>query len=398
MKFFAVFSCRSIVLKMENEAFEFESIEAGLLDSASWDTELSVGLVPISQSAPPQASGGEGFEELPEFPPRLSRAGGHAGRQAGNGRVRGKAFFLTYSQSSLARERITQWFARQPRLRRVVVGQEHHQDGNLHWHVVIEYEVEKDVRAGSYFNLDGEHPNIKVWTRAGGSTFDQWFKNHWEYCKKEDPTPFIVGEEPTVSRKRKRDDIFIDALEVCRLKGVNEAMRFLEFTAPYDLVTKYDQIYRTMIAVRNQATNTQSPARSVSEFPLAPLVPENWRVLYINGGTGLGKTAWARALLPEATVVRHSDQLRTVDFSKGVIFDDFDIGHWPPTAAIHLLDWDEPSGINVKHAHVVIPAHTKKIFTHNGSFERWVSKEASDEQIEAMRRRVQVLNIHCRLY
>ena len=59
-------------------------------------------------------------------------------------------------------------------MKRVVVGQEHHQDGNLHGHVTVEYEVEKDVRTGSYFNLDGEHPNIKVWTRAGGSTYDQW--------------------------------------------------------------------------------------------------------------------------------------------------------------------------------------------------------------------------------
>ena len=25
-----------------------------------------------------------------------------------------------------------------------------------------------------------------------------------------------------------------------------------------------------------------------------------------------------------------TDQLRTVDFSKGVIFDDFDVSHWPP--------------------------------------------------------------------
>jgi len=26
--------------------------------------------------------------------------------------------------------------------------------------VTIEYEVEKDVRAQSYFNIEGEHPNI----------------------------------------------------------------------------------------------------------------------------------------------------------------------------------------------------------------------------------------------
>ena len=158
--------------------------------------DLGVRMDGLAQSAPPQPS--LELEEIPQYPPRLGS--GVLGR---SGRVRGKAFFMTYSQSQLPRDRITGWFARQPRLKRLVVGQEHHQDGNLHWHVLIEYEVEKDVRAGSYFNLEGEHPNIKVWTRAGGSTYDQWFLNHWNYCKKEDPSPYMVGEEPLADRKRK---------------------------------------------------------------------------------------------------------------------------------------------------------------------------------------------------
>jgi len=37
------------------------------------------------------------------------------------------------------------------------------------------------------------------------------------------------------------------------------------------------------------------------------------------------------------------------------------VSHWPPTAVIHLLDWDEPRGLDVKHGHVVIPPHTRKI-------------------------------------
>jgi len=156
--------------------------------------------------------------------------------------VRGKAFFLTYSQSALARDTITGWFSRQTRVKRFIVGQEHHQDGNLHWHVTIEYEVEKDVRAGSYFNVGGEHPNIKIWSRAGGSTYDQWFLNHWEYCKKEDPTPYIVGEEPKENRKRKRNEIFTEAIELARLHDVQRGMEFLEKNAPFDLLTKYEQI------------------------------------------------------------------------------------------------------------------------------------------------------------
>jgi len=309
------------------------------------------------------------------------------------GRLQAKGFFLTYSQSKLTRDEVIRRLARERGVHRAIVGLEHHKDGNTHWHVLIEYERSKDVRSPMYFDINREHPNVLLWTKSRGQTYEQWFQCHWKYCKKEDPTPYIIGEEPKENRKRKRDEAFYEAMEICRREGVAEAMEFLEGTNAYEFVTKYDQIFRTMTAIRNQAMNVQVPARSVEEFKHAPLIVDTWKVLYINGPTGSGKTQWARSLLPEATVVRHSDQLRTVDFSKGIIFDDFDIGHWPPTAAIHLLDWDEPSGINVKHAHVVIPAHTRKIFTHNCSFDRWVSKDAVDEQISAMRRRVHVVNI-----
>ena len=368
---------------------EFPPIDLGFLEAEEfgWNEQL-VPWVPQAQSAPPHESP---VEELPQLAGRIRPVVERPGRLKAN------AFFLTYSQSALSRDMLTLFYSRQARLKRVIVGREHHQDGNIHWHVAIEYEMPKDVRT-AYFDINGEHPNIKVWKRSEGSTYEQWFLNHWEYCKKEDPTPYIVGLEPSTpsqGRKRKRDESFSEAMDLARTESVQVAIKFLEDNCPYDLATKYDQIYRTMVAIRNSYLHLQIPARSVSEFPGAPTIVDSWRCLYINGATGTGKTAWARSLLPEATVVRHRDQLRDCDFSKGIIFDDFDVGHWPPTAVIHLLDWDEPSGIDVKHAHVVIPPHTRKIFTHNSIFDRWVSNDnkATDEQIEAARRRIHVVNI-----
>jgi len=358
-----------------------------------WDEEIApLELVPLSQSAPPHESP---IEELPQFPRRIAP---DVGRSGGRVRIVGKAFFLTYSQSHLARDTINGWFSRQTGMKRVVVGQEHHQDGNLHWHVTIEYERTKDVRNPRYYDIEGEHPNI-VWYRTNGQqTFEQWFLHHWNYCKKEDPTPYIVGEEPKDNRKRKRNEVFTEAIELARLQDVAAGMEFLEKNAPYDLLTKYEQIHRALVRLRQIRQNMQAPARAVSEFPHAPLLVENWRVLYLNGPTGKGKTQWARSLLPEATLVSHRDQLRDCDFSKGIIFDDFDVSHWPPTAVIHLLDWDEPRGLDVKHGHVVIPRHTRKIFTHNREFERWLSPDATDEQVAACRRRLHVINIHVSLY
>jgi len=363
------------------------------MDSIDWTDDLVSRVVPLVQSAPPHGGSPDEAEELPRFPPRLPPATDRSQR-----RVRGKGFFITYSRTHLPRDQITQWFARQQRMKRFIVGQEHHQDGSLHWHVTAEYEVEKDVRCATYFNIDNEHPNIVVWTRAGGSTYDQWFFNHWEYCKKEDPTPFIQGVQPMEHRKQKRNEIFTQAIKLARETDVKTGMEYLEVFAPYDLLTKYEQIQRALMRLRSIAQQHQTPARSESDFRHVPLIPALWRNLYVHGPTDLGKTAWARSLLPEATVVSHRDQLRDCDFSKGVIFDDFDVGHWPPTAVIHLLDWDEPRGLDVKHGHVVIPAHTRKIFTHNSAFERWVSKDATDEQIAATRRRLYVVNIHSRMY
>jgi len=343
-----------------------------------------------SFSAPPQVDSPVAVLGTPGLEPDVDDPHFRLGKA---GRLTGKGFFLTFSQSSLTRDEIIKRLARERGVSRAIVGLEHHKDGNLHWHVLVEYERPKDVRSPLYFNIGREHPNVLLWTRSRGQTYDQWFYFHWKYCKKEDPTPYIIGEEPKENRKRKRDDMFYEAMQICKTDGVQMAMDFLAMNQPYEYATKMDQIFRTMTAIRNQHMNVSVPARAVSEFKHVPIVVDTWRVLYINGPSGTGKTQWARALLPEATVVRHCDQLRTVDFSKGVIFDDFDIGHWPPTAAIHLLDWEEPSGINVKHAHVMIPAHTRKIFTHNCSFDRWVSKDAVDEQVQAMKRRVHVLNI-----
>lgn len=261
---------------------------------------------------------------------------------------------------------------------------------------MLEYDFKKDIRNERHFDIQGEHPNIKTWDRA--VTYEQWLYNHWQYCKKEDPTPYIVGEEPKSNRKRKRDEVFTEAFKIARTQGVNEGMEFLETSAPYDVCTKYEQIQRALMKIRNTTTQHQNPAHPVSDFKHAPDVAENWQCLFINGDTGLGKTQWARSLLPLATVVSHRDQLRDCDFSKGVIFDDFEVGHWPPTAVIHLLDWDEPRGLDVKHGHVMIPAHTRKIFTYNGSLYRWLSKDATMEQQAACERRVHVVNITTKLF
>lgn len=309
-------------------------------------------------------------------------------------RLRASSFFLTYSQTRLTKEQVMEFLLSMGRVKRAIACGEHHQDGGNHVHALVEFDCRKDM-SNKHFDMQGEHPNVLV---PPGGDSKAWLHNHWTYCFKEDANPLTYGDPPETIRKRKRDDVAREALALAREQGVPQAMLFMEQHAAMEVVKNYDQIYRSFTQVRNIAVRPMAPPRPLSAFRHVPIIVEGWHALYINGPTGCGKTALARALLPEAPVIRHRDQLKDCDFSKGVIFDDFEVGHWPPTAVIHLLDWEEPSGIDVKHAHVVVPPGTRKIFTHNGAFDRWVPTSASEEQVAAMRRRVNVVNVHRPLF
>lgn len=161
---------------------------------------------------------------------------------------------------------------------------------------------------------------------------------------------------------------------------------------------KGDAIQRNLTMWRNKKARTAPQARPLSDFTLPFILPEGWKCLFLWGKSGAGKTQLARALLPEATVVRHRNQLMDCDFSKGVIFDDFDVSHWPPTAVIHLLDWDECSGIDVKYGHAILPPHTRKIFTFNSEPIKWIPATATPEQIVAINRRMWIQEINGSLF
>lgn len=89
--------------------------------------------------------------------------------------------------------------------------------------------------------------------------------------------------------------------------------------------------------------------------------------LILWGPSNIGKTQWAKFLLPRALIVRHMDDLTGYDPAKyhGIIFDDMDFLHYPRTAQIHLVDWEEESSIHVRYTVATIPARTPKIFTSN---------------------------------
>jgi len=98
--------------------------------------------------------------------------------------------------------------------------------------------------------------------------------------------------------------------------------------------------------------------------------PDNIRSVVLRGPSGVGKTCFAKFLLPTALFVSHLDSLGKYDDSvhRGIIFDDMSFTHLHREAQIHLLDYDEPRNIHIRYATAHIPAHTPKIFTTNRDY------------------------------
>jgi len=117
---------------------------------------------------------------------------------------------------------------------RYCIGQERHQDGDLHLHALAEYSDKITSRVARLFDIDGFHPNIHKVKNAS-----DW-KNCLQYCKKDGM--FITNLKDTLS---KRDQIMADLITEGQLtrefvirnpsllySNLNNLRAWLRFLAP----------------------------------------------------------------------------------------------------------------------------------------------------------------------
>jgi len=125
---------------------------------------------------------------------------------------------------------------------------------------------------------------------------------------------------------------------------------------------------------------------------------DGFRACFVWGGSGLGKSHWALSHFANPKFVRHMDDLKTFDPEEndGIVFDDMQYHEWSSSVWIFLTDWDLPCTINVKHGAVAIPAHTRKIFCSNPSFED--SYTGKYENYLAVLRRLQIIHVTDKLF
>ncbi|AIF71504.1 replication-associated protein [McMurdo Ice Shelf pond-associated circular DNA virus-2] len=222
-----------------------------------------------------------------------------------------------------------------------------------------------------------------------------------EYCKKEETrlhgpgTSFEFGKTTEESVKRKSPDSPYKKALNCL--SYADSIAIIKDEAPRDYVIYHNQVTSTLKAIFKPVWNkTPGLVFNLEPFPEETL---NTRAVIFMGRSGLGKTQFAISHFKDPLIVSHIDDLKklnpTID---GIIFDDMNFQHWPPTACIHLCDMELPRSINVKYGTVEIPANTPRIFTSNRDFEEIWSKDCTFEEMNAIRRRCDITTFDNELY
>lgn len=141
-----------------------------------------------------------------------------------------------------------------------------------------------------------------------------------------------------------------------------------DFSSIKDIAFEYPKLYmKHHIAIEKMFFMTIKKPNMPVFGPFKWNICHDWNTsLHLWGEAGIGKTCYARYLLPNALFVSHIDQLKAFNNTyDGLIFDDMDFAHYPRSAQIHLLDIDNERAIHVRYGTALIPARTKKIFLSN---------------------------------
>ncbi len=219
-------------------------------------------------------------------------------------------------------------------------------------------------------------------TAANGS---DW-QNH-VYCPK-DKEFTEWGKIP--KEPKEKDTTYAEALDA---PTVEEGITLVKSKRPRDYCLYGETIER------NLKRHKKAPFRSkykLGDFNRGPLCLD--KATLICGETRTGKSHFAASHFNNPLFVRHIDKLSSLcSDHDGIIFDDMSFKHWPPEAIIHLLDEEFDSDINIRYKTAFIPAHTRKIFTHNDENPFYKSDTSLEQQL-AIERRLNRVVVYGKLY
>lgn len=198
-----------------------------------------------------------------------------------------------------------------------------------------------------------------------------------EYCKKEgDYRELGQASSPQPGRRTDLDRVVQDIRDGATLQD-------LWSNHPKSMI-----MYTRGIKEAHRSLRERSPITTYELSSFRWQLGE-FKVTILWGEPGIGKTEFARAVLPKALFVSHIDDLGRLDETyTGIIFDDMNFTHLPRTAQIHLVDWTQTRSIHIRYGTATIPKETQKLFVTNE-----IDGRIFDLYDNAIARRVEVMHL-----
>lgn len=258
--------------------------------------------------------------------------------------------FLTYAQCDIECKDALDLLQNKLDINEYIIAQEKHQDGNNHLHVYLKLNKKCNIVNSNWLDLNGYHGKYES-CRNGNSVK--------KYCIKDGN--YITNMDFEIPKQ---------IIDKAKSGAIKEAFNMVAEHYPMEIIRGGSKIVENLATLTLQVADTTYQRDQFYELQGVLHWESKYKQkksLWIHGPTNLGKTEYAKSLFQKPLLVRHTDQLKSIgsqDYD-GLIFDDFNVSHWPREAVIHLLDIENPSGINVKHGHVILPKGIPRVFTSN---------------------------------
>lgn len=263
--------------------------------------------------------------------------------------MRGKRWTFTLNNYTLPECELIQ--TPQDSIGYLIVGREVGEEGTPHLQGYVEFSSKRTLQSAK--NILGSQ---RLHMQLSRGTMQQ----NKDYCSKDGDILCEYGEP---MRQGQRNDLNAVIEMIQDGDSIPEIWR----TFPSQMI-RYERGIRSAYQQLSPNVQVAPPNFALNAFGWDTNF--DWgRTHILWGDAGIGKTEFARALLPTALFVTHLDDLGNFDASlhEGIIFDDMDFKHLPRTSQIHLVDQSMPRSIHCRYRTATIPPNTKKIFLTNES-------------------------------
>lgn len=276
--------------------------------------------------------------------------------------------------------------------------------GHKHLHVFCSLTMKKRLRT-----LTSLVPTIRIERIRDVRAFLLYISKHQSLVEEKNMAPYISacvsdgGSAYTRATKNK----------MTKHELLTKALETGSYDSAIDFVKSYDRGYWTINADKIKKSfreefplvmNTINTSVAVKKFN--PLLKSRLRddlTNWVYGSTGIGKTQWINHIYPDAVTVSQSSHFEMLsgDNSSVIILDDFEFSTWDTQMFKNYLDNNIKSKvIHCRYSDVCLTDATFVVVDQLHPIDRirGMRPEMADEDVKAIVRRLNVVNLEHRTY